>query len=254
MRSFQPQAVQGCLRYHDLPGGGTPLIFLHGLGCASSCDYPSVAAHPALAGRRMLLVDFLGSGFSDRPADFPATVDAHAATIVELASRLEPGAVDIFGHSMGGAVAIMAASRLGRRVRRLVLSEPNLVPGGGAFSLRVAGMSEADYLARGHDDLVRAARSEGLGLWAASMSVSAPWAVHRAAASLVAGSDPSWRDHLLALTIPRTVIFGSESLPDPDVETLPSHGVAVDVVADAGHAMARQNPAGLAEALRRALE
>lgn len=254
MRSFQPEAMKGSLRYHDLPGEGVPLIFLHGLGCASSCDYPSVAAHPALADRRRLLVDFLGSGFSDRPAAFPATVDAHAATIMELISRLELSKVDIFGHSMGGAVATMAASLLGGRVGHLVLSEPNLDPGGGAFSLRIAGMSEADYLAHGHDDLVHAARSEGRGLWAASLSASAPWAVHRAATSLVAGSDPSWRDHLLALAAPRTVIFGSESLPDPDAETLPSHGVAIEIVRDAGHAMAWQNPAGLAEALRRALD
>ena len=41
----------GRLRFHDLPGEAPPLLFVHGLGCASSCDYPRVAADPALAAR-----------------------------------------------------------------------------------------------------------------------------------------------------------------------------------------------------------
>ncbi|WP_204376858.1 hypothetical protein [Aquitalea pelogenes] len=53
----------GALRYHDLPGSGVPLLFVHGLGCAASSDFPRVAADPALAGRRRLLLDLLGAGF-----------------------------------------------------------------------------------------------------------------------------------------------------------------------------------------------
>jgi pimeloyl-ACP methyl ester carboxylesterase len=72
------------LRYHDLPGSGVPLLFVHGLGCASSSDFPRVAADPALAGRRRLLLDLLGAGFSDRPDDFAYSVAAHAQTVAGL--------------------------------------------------------------------------------------------------------------------------------------------------------------------------
>jgi pimeloyl-ACP methyl ester carboxylesterase len=242
------------LRYHDMPGTGPPLIFIHGLGCASSCDYPCIASDRALAGRRMLLVDLLGSGFSDHPADFGYGVDDHARTVVELARHLSLDDLDLFGHSLGGSIAIVAAGLLGGRVRHLVLAEPNLRPGGGVLSRGIAAATEDDYVARGHDELARWARAEGLGILAAALSISSPEGVHRAATSLVAGSDPTWEARLLALAMSRTVIFGEASLPDPDAERLPHEGVLLEVVPDAGHLMPWENPAGLASALRRALE
>src|SRR5580698_1808203 len=153
MKTFAIDKAQGTLRYHDLPGQGTPILFIHGLGCASSCDYPGVATAPALAGHRMLLVDLLGYGFSDRPTDFAYTVEDHAQTVVALADHLSLSALNLFGHSMGGAVAIAAARVLGERVGRLVLSEPNMEPGGGFYSRKIAALSEADYVRTGHAEL-----------------------------------------------------------------------------------------------------
>lgn len=66
------------LRYHDLAGQGPPILFVHGLGCAGSCDYPAVARAPSLVDRRVVLVDLLGYGHSDRPAEFGYTVADHA--------------------------------------------------------------------------------------------------------------------------------------------------------------------------------
>lgn len=253
MRAFRPQPEEAELRYHDVPGGGVPLLFVHGLGCASSCDYPTVAGDAALAGRRMLLVDLLGSGFSDRPGDFAYTIDAQARTVAALVRHHGFDAIDLFGHSMGGSIAIVVAQLLGDQVRRLVVGEPNLDPGGGLASRKIAAMPEADYVAHGHDALVRAARAEGNATWASSLALSAPWAVHRGATSLVAGGSPTWREMLLARRGPRTLLVGSQSLPDPDTERLPLGGVSVGVVSDAGHAMAWQNPSGLAAAIARAL-
>jgi pimeloyl-ACP methyl ester carboxylesterase len=253
MKSFALQAGGSRLLYHDIPGDGRPLIMLHGLGCASSCDYPRLASDPALAGRRMILLDLLGSGFSDRPAGFGYSVEDHARTVAELATDLAPDSVDLYGHSMGGSVAIVAATLLGDRVRHLVMGEPNLDPGGGTFSRKVAANPEADYVAHGHRDLVKAARTEGNSIWAASMSISAPYAVHRSATSLVVGGAPTWRELLYAMKMPRTIIFGEASLPDPDTERLPQQGVGIGVVPQAGHGMIVENPGGVASALLAAL-
>ncbi len=253
MKSLRLDAEQADLRYHDIPGGGPPLLFIHGLGCASSCDYPAVAGDPALAGRRMLLVDLPGSGFSDRPANFAYTIDAQARTIVALVEQLALEPVDLFGHSMGGSIAIVAAHLLGDRLRRLVVAEPNLEPGGGFASRAIAAMPEADYIAHGHDALVQASRADGNATWATSLSLTAPWAAHRGATSLVVGGTPTWREMLCAIPAPRTLLVGSQSLPDPDTQELPRRGVGVAIVPDAGHSMARQNPAGLAAAIARAL-
>ncbi len=130
MHTFETTGARSTLRFHDLPGRGTPILFLHGMGCASSADYPEVACQTPLQGRRRILVDLLGSGYSDRPATFSYTVEAHAQVVVELIRRLGLGRLHLFGHSMSGAVAIVVARALSRRVARLVLSEPNLDPGG----------------------------------------------------------------------------------------------------------------------------
>ena len=250
MRSFELGGGLGRLRYHDLPGEGTPLLFVHGLGCASSCDYPRVAAEAALAGRPMLLLDLLGFGFSDRPADFGYAVEDHARTVARLVEGLSLDRLDLFGYSMGGPIAVVAATLLSGRVRHLVLGEPNLDAGGGSFSRPIAQQGEAEFVARGHAALVRGATDP---VWAGSVSVASPVAVHRGAVSLVRGSVPSWREQLAALTMPRAVIFGERSLPHPDTERLPGIGVGVRIVPEASHSMAWENPAGLARAIRTVL-
>jgi pimeloyl-ACP methyl ester carboxylesterase len=154
---------------------------------------------------------------------------------------------------MGGAIAIVTAARNPGTVRRLVLSEPNLDAGGGFFSRPIARQREADYVARGHAEAVRSAIAQGHTIWAGSLLVSDPRAMHRGATSLVRGGSPPWREQLRSLAIPRAVIFGARSLPDPDTERLPEIGVAVRIVADAGHSMAWENPSGYAEAIRSAL-
>ncbi|WP_306224380.1 alpha/beta fold hydrolase [Bosea beijingensis] len=249
MKSFAVPNAGGSLRYHDLPGEGPTLLMIHGLGCASSCDYPTVAADPTLRGRRMLLVDLLGSGFSDRPEAFGYTIDDHARSVVALVDALGLPQVDLFGHSMGGTVAIAAAAMLGRRLGRLVVGEPNLDPGGGQFSRGIAAIREAEYCAGGQDAIVSAAQAEGNDIWAASLARSAAYAVQRTARSLVEGSDPTWRSILASLAVPRTLIIGELSLPYDDASGLPEAGVAIAIVSGAGHSIPWDNPAGLAAAI-----
>ena len=252
MQNFKLAQPDAVLRYHDLPGHGAPLLMLHGLGCASSFDYPRLLAEPALAGRRALLVDLLGFGFSDKPDDFRYDTGSQALALSQWLERLDLPAVDLFGHSMGGSVAIELATLQPGRVRRLVAAEPNLDSGGGSFSRALAAWDERDYIARGHADIIAACRGDNPA-WAGSMAVASPLAAHRAAAELVKGRPVSWREQLLALTMPRCLIFGERSLPDPDTEWLPRHGIATRIVADAGHSLALDNPAGLAAAIAGAL-
>lgn len=253
MQAYRHTPSNADLRFHDIPGPGTPLVFVHGLGCASSCDYPRVIADPALARRRFILVDLLGSGFSDRPADFNYAIEAHASTLLDLFDSLQLERIDLFGHSMGGAVAISTAGLQPERIRRLVLAEPNLDNGGGTFSRGIAAWSEADYVAFGHAEQVKTAKETGNSIWAGSMALSSPTAIYRNAASLVQGCNPTWREILLSLSMPRTVIFGQRSLPDPDTDALPAEGVSVGYVPDAGHSMMWENPTGLALAIEHAL-
>ncbi len=52
MNGFYSSVAGATLRWHDFPGDGLPVVFIHGLGCASSYDYPRIASDPALRERR----------------------------------------------------------------------------------------------------------------------------------------------------------------------------------------------------------
>jgi pimeloyl-ACP methyl ester carboxylesterase len=253
MKTFHLKGWDAHLRYHDLPGPGLPLVFVHGFGCASSCDFPRVAADPGLGPRRRLLVDLLGSGFSDAPAGFSYAMEAHARCLDDLLEGLQLLQVDLYGHSMGGAVAIELAALRPGRVRRLVLSEPALDPAVSSSMRAIAGQSEAEYVSRGQGALVRAALQEGNPIWAGTLGASAAHAIHREAVARCQGRTPTWRALLESLEVPRHVLFGGHSLPHPDFTGLPGRGMRVDTVPGAGHSMMWENPAGLARALRRAL-
>lgn len=253
MKSFKPRLIAAQLRYFDLPGRGAPLLFLHGMGCASSFDYPAVANAAPLRHRRRILLDLLGSGYSDQPENFRYTCEAHACVVAEFIRHLKLKQVCLYGHSMSGPVAIVAAKLCSRRVTRLVLSEPNLDPGGGQTSRAIAAQSLRRYLSRGHEVMIRAARRRGDDAWATTMVASFAPAIHQESVSLVEGSRPTWRQVLAKLPMPRTVIFGAKSLPDPDTRALPSIGVRVRIVPDAGHGMAHDNPLGLARVIARSI-
>jgi pimeloyl-ACP methyl ester carboxylesterase len=253
MPRFKSRTAGAGLFYQDLLGRGRPLVFLHGMGCASSCDYTEVAAAPLLQRRRRILLDLLGSGYSDRPNSFPYTVGAHAQIVAEFIRALGLGSVCLYGHSLSGAVAIAVAALLPNRVIRLVLSEPNLDPGGGSVSRAIAQQDVSRYVSHGHEEMVRAARRRGQDIWASTMALALPVAIHREAVSLVKGTRPTWREILAHLPMRRTVLFGAHSLPDPDTRTLPGLGVRVRIVPNAGHGMAQDNPRGLARALAAAM-
>ncbi|EPR2301570.1 alpha/beta fold hydrolase, partial [Yersinia enterocolitica] len=47
MDSFFSSIANCHVRWQDLPGSGAPMIFVHGLGCASSYEYPRVVTEPS---------------------------------------------------------------------------------------------------------------------------------------------------------------------------------------------------------------
>jgi len=243
------------LRYLDRAGAGPACVCLAGLGLAATASFVHVLDQPAMAGPRALLVDLLGCGYSDRPADFDYTIESHADTVAALLDSLELVGCILVGHSLGGSVALSLAARRPELVGRLVLLEANLDPGGGMISRAVAEQSEEWFVAEGYHQIVRdlhqvAAQGDASSAIAVGMlQVAAPHALHRSAASLVEGTRPTWRDILYSLSISRTYVFGEQSLPDEDVHELPTHGVQVLIVDSAGHGLVWDNPAGVGELL-----
>lgn len=238
------------IRYHDFPGEGFPIIFIHGLGCAGSFDYPQVAAQEELSGYRRILVDLLGSGFSDKPDDFGYKVSDHAEYLLDFISYLDLDQFILYGHSLGGAVALTLADRCRDRVGKIILSEANLDSGGGSTSKAIAAYEIKDFINEGFQNIILENQRKSNEMWAASFSISSPKAVYLISKSAVEGQTPSWREILYSLNCPKTFIFGENSLPDPQMQVLTDHGLHIEVVKNAGHSMAWKNPKGLAIAIK----
>src|SRR6187549_2362099 len=111
------------LRYIEIPGDDPPLLWLHGWQCSSTGELMPAAVQLPLRGRRSLLIDFLGHGYSDRPIDFGYAVTDHARTIVALIDALGVSRCGLVGHSMGGGIAVHVAAARPEIVSMLVMAE-----------------------------------------------------------------------------------------------------------------------------------
>ncbi|MER5202630.1 alpha/beta hydrolase [Streptomyces sp. NPDC002825] len=250
MRELFLSEERAYIRWIDLPGEGPVRVFVHGLGCTAASDFAHIAARPALGGGRALLVDLLGYGLSDRPADFDYRMESQAAAVAALLDHVGVAGVDLVGHSMGGAVAIHLAAARPDLVGRLVVAEPNLYAGGGAFSSPVAAQDEEAFVAGG---FARMLAETDRPDYAARLRLADPRAVHRSAVALVEGSVPAPGELLAGLGMPRTFLVGELSLPDADAEKVAALGIPVVEVPGAGHNLMLDNPDGFTTALAEAL-
>lgn len=134
MGSTQPPTtgyadVNGLRMYYEVHGtGGTPLLLLH--GGLFDIDQQFGALLPDLAtGRQVIAADFQGHGRTndiDRPL---GTADL-ASDVVGLLAHLGVGKVDVFGFSVGGAVALHLAIKHPELIRRAVISSVSFHPDG----------------------------------------------------------------------------------------------------------------------------
>ncbi len=115
--------------YYEIHGsGGTPLVLLH--GGLFNIDLQFGAVLPGLAaGRQVVAVDFQGHGRTN-DIDRPLATEFLAEDVVGLLDHLGLAEVDLFGFSIGGAVALRLAVEHPERVRRLVVSSITFHPDG----------------------------------------------------------------------------------------------------------------------------
>ncbi len=105
------------------PEGTRTLLFLHGLGSYVSFWRFQLDAFAA-QGYRVVAFDQLGYGKSDKPAEFPYSMEAMSEVVDEVMGALDIGKATLIGHSMGGEVAMATAIRYPARVERLALTSP----------------------------------------------------------------------------------------------------------------------------------
>ncbi|KMS83714.1 MULTISPECIES: alpha/beta fold hydrolase [Streptomyces] len=228
------------IRWTEVPGAEPARVYLHGLGAMSAAYHAHITARPELAGRRSLFVDLPGHGTSDRPQDFGYTLEDHADAVAVALDAARVAGAELIGHSMGGAVAIVLAHRRPDLVSRLVLTEANLdaCPPPTAGSSGIAAYGEDEFVAGGHARVLEAVGP----LWAATMRLADPRALHRSAVGLRKGSDPVMRTVLEGLPVDRVFLQGEHSGELVGRESLQAAGVRVVTVPGAGHNVMFDNP------------
>jgi pimeloyl-ACP methyl ester carboxylesterase len=132
-RQLQPQSQfaengafmdwRGHSIYYVDRGRGEPLILIHGFG-ASLYSWRHVIG-PLSESHRVIAVDLIGFGFSDKP-DIEYSVPLFAEQIVHVMDRLGLPRAVLVGNSMGGRTAATIAVRHPERARGLVLIDPAL--------------------------------------------------------------------------------------------------------------------------------
>jgi pimeloyl-ACP methyl ester carboxylesterase len=100
-------------------GAGEPVVFLHGFPTSGHLWSDVIPLMPP--GHRLVVVDLLGYGRSDRPLDRRVDVRAHAERVVELLDQLRIAHACVVGHGIGGGIAQSLAIRHPTRVSRLCL-------------------------------------------------------------------------------------------------------------------------------------
>ncbi|GIV90369.1 MAG: putative 2-succinyl-6-hydroxy-2,4-cyclohexadiene-1-carboxylate synthase [Chloroflexus sp.] len=112
--------LNGVEWYVELTGEGPPLLLLHGFTGSGQTWQPLA---PTLAGHHtLIIVDLIGHGRSDAPAD-PAryVIEQCVADLLTLLDHLRVERVDLCGYSMGGRIGLLLTAGALARVRRQIL-------------------------------------------------------------------------------------------------------------------------------------
>lgn len=248
MQSIYVSEASGHLRWIDMSGDGPPHVFLHDLGRAGSADFPGIASQPGLAGKRSLIPDLFGHGFSDAPGDFTYTLEAHAETVAALLDHVRARDCVLIGDAMGGAVCVVLATRRPELFSRVVVTGAALC-GGGLRGAAVASYSEAEFVSHGFRSVLAGSVPEH----AARIRTANPTALHRSAVGWMKGRDSGLTELFLKLPQPKALVRGAHSRPRAHEDEVRAAGVPVIEVPGTGVELLEDDPARFASALAGAI-
>jgi pimeloyl-ACP methyl ester carboxylesterase len=142
--------VNGLEMYYEIHGTGSPLVLVHGAFSGIGTSFGKVL--PGLANTRQVIGLELQAHGRTADLDRPLTLEAMADDVAAALRYLGIEQADLFGYSMGAAVALHTAVRHPDAVRKLVFAS-------------------ASYALSG----IHAGLMEGLGEMKPEMMFGSPW-------------------------------------------------------------------------------
>ena len=132
--------------YRDLPGPGTPVLLIHGIG--SSMDtWADIPDRLSAQGIRVVAVDLPGHGESSKgPGDY--SLGSLASTLRDLLDHLAIDRVHLVGHSLGGGVAMQFAYQFPDRVESMLLESSGGLGEEAFTGLRAASLPGSELAIR----------------------------------------------------------------------------------------------------------
>lgn len=258
------------------PVDGEPVVLVHGYPANHRCWRHQI---PALAGaHRVLALDWLGWGDSQRPVDLHFDYDTEVARLGRVLDSLGLEQVNLFGHDYGGFLSLGFAQRHPGRVKRLAILNSRaqrtfVARWYATFGLlgilgRTPGLRNltarlplAAINRRGMAPLVKRGAIDGDLLddyvgWMAEPA-GARWLLHFFADYGVRPR-PELRAALPQISCPTAVVWGRRDgyLPAAIPEELAARipGAELTTIDDAGHFVMEESPRAVTDALLGLLE
>jgi pimeloyl-ACP methyl ester carboxylesterase len=251
-------------------GAGVPVVFIHGFPTSSHLWSNVVPLMPT--GHRVVVLDLLGYGRSDRPLSRLVDARGHAQRIVELLDQLTIERACIVGHGFGGGIAQTLALDHSHRVSHLCLIDstaferwPALSTSVGKALSPLAGILPTSTvvstlradLARGYGSAERANHSIDLYLRPFD-SAEGREAIANHLRGIAASANLRLGDRLGSITTPTCVVWGQLDRLIPVAvgrrlqQSIP--GATIEVIPGAKHFTPEEAPRPIADAIQSLLK
>ena len=118
---FAPHFLDlGGVKYHYVDEGTGPVVlFVHG-NPTWSFAWRNLLKDLS-RDHRVIAVDHVGCGKSDKPQDYDYVLENHVANLTRLVDELDLRDITLVGHDWGGCIGMGAAGRRAERFRRFIL-------------------------------------------------------------------------------------------------------------------------------------
>lgn len=127
--------VGGARMHYVDQGSGSPLLMLHGNPTWSF--YYRDLIRGLDGSHRVIAVDHIGCGLSDKPQRYPYTLATHIANLERFVEHLDLNDITLVLHDWGGAIGCGFALRHLDRIRRLVVFNTAAFHGRTPWRIRV---------------------------------------------------------------------------------------------------------------------
>jgi pimeloyl-ACP methyl ester carboxylesterase len=218
------------------------VLFLHGFGCAKE-SFEQAFRIADLDAFSLCAFDFPGHGQSSRVPSSLYALQSYAEVTNILIDRIRPRRVFLVGHSMGGAVALIATQ--GRQdIACLISVDGNLVADDcGIVSRSTATQPLTDFVNSGYlsfaQKLQTSAHRDEIA-WGRWYNHADPLALHESASSLVEWSDNGKLMELYSSLARKSYVYGDREVKDYLLPLLDNN--TIHRIENAGHFVMIDNP------------